>query len=109
MSLHESIEDPGLQPMVESKINPLVNVALVKKDKNVFHSFSFAFLYSFFLLGFLIVSGVWLEVATMNINDWEMEGMINLINNAIWIFIFVVMSQMIIIRVGWMDATKQVR
>jgi hypothetical protein len=45
----------------------------------------------------------------MNINVWEMEGMINLINNAISVFIFVVMSQMIIIQAGWMDDTGQVR
>jgi hypothetical protein len=69
--------------MVESKINPLVNVAPVKKNKNVVDSFSFTYFYSVLLLSFLIVSGVWLEVARMNINVWEMEGMINLINNAI--------------------------
>ena len=83
--------------MVESKIDPLVNVALVKKDNNVVDSFSFSFLYSILFLSFLIVSGIWIEFATMNINVWEMEGMINLIKNAISIFTFFVMNKMIII------------
>jgi hypothetical protein len=68
MSLHESIQDPGLQPMVESKIDPLVNVVPIKKGKYVVDSFSFTFLYSILLLSFLLVSGVWLVVATMNVN-----------------------------------------
>jgi hypothetical protein len=97
MSLHESTKDPGLQSTVESKIDPLVNVSLVKKDNNVVDSFSFSFLYSILFLSFLIVSGIWIEFATMNIDVWEMEGMINLIKNAISIFIFFLMNKMIII------------
>ena len=34
--LHESTHNPGLHPMVESKISPLVNVVYVKKGKYVF-------------------------------------------------------------------------
>jgi hypothetical protein len=59
--------------MVQSKRDLLVNVVLVKKDKCVVDSFSFTFLYSVLLLSFFIFSGVWIEVATMNINVWEMD------------------------------------
>ena len=69
--------------MIESKIDPLVHVVLVKKGKYVVYSFSFSFAYSVLLLGFLLVNGVWLALTTMNANAWENEGMINLTNNAI--------------------------
>jgi hypothetical protein len=47
--------------------------------------------------------------ATMNDRVCEFEGMINLINNVISVFIIVVMSQVLIIQAGWMDDTGQVR
>jgi hypothetical protein len=36
----------------------------------------------------------------MNIDVWELEGMNDLINNLISVFIFVVMIHMIIVQVG---------
>jgi hypothetical protein len=45
----------------------------------------------------------------MNIDVWELEGMNDLINNLISVFIFVVMIQLIIVQVGYMDDTGQVR
>jgi hypothetical protein len=81
---------------------------LRRKNVLLIHSLSHFYI-QFCCSDFLIVNGVWLEVATMNTNVWEMEGMINLINNAISIFIFVLMSQMIIVRAGGMDDTGQVR
>jgi hypothetical protein len=47
MLVNASIQDPYLQPMVESKIGPLVDVVPVKKGKYVDGSFSFASVYSF--------------------------------------------------------------
>jgi hypothetical protein len=81
--------------MVGSKIDPLGNGVLLKKGKCLVDSFSFASVYLVLFLGFLLVSGVWLVVATMNENVWKNEEMINLINNVITIFIFVVMTQTI--------------
>ena len=57
-----------------------------------FDSFSFTYVYLVLLLIFLLVNGAWLVVATMNDNVWENQGVINLINNAISIFIFAVIS-----------------
>jgi hypothetical protein len=78
-------------------------------DKYVIDSFSFASLYSALFLSFLLVSGVWLVDATMNVDVLEMEGMIELITNVISVFTSVMMSQMIIVQAGKMDDTGQVR
>jgi hypothetical protein len=60
MILHESVQDPILQPMVESKTKLLVNIVQVNKDKSVVESFSFTYLCSVLLLSFILVNGLWL-------------------------------------------------
>jgi hypothetical protein len=95
--------------MVESKTCPLVDVVPVKKDKYVDVSFSFASVYSILFLIFILVSRVWLVVATMNGRVCVFEGMINLINDVVSFFIIVMMSWVLIIQAGLMDNIIQVR
>jgi hypothetical protein len=64
--VNDSIQDSCLQPTVESKTNPLVDVVSINKGKYVDGSFSFTYVYSFLLFNMLLISGVWLVVATMN-------------------------------------------
>jgi hypothetical protein len=109
MLVNASIQDPYLQPMVESKTCPLVDVVPVKKGKYVDGSFSFTSVYSFFCSSLLLVNGVWLVAATMNGGVCEFKGMVNLVNNVVSVFIMVVMSQVLVIQEGRMDDTGQVR
>jgi hypothetical protein len=109
MLVNASIQDPDLQPTVESKTGPLVDVVLVKKGKYVDGSFSFASVYSILLFSLLLISGVCLVVATMNGGVCEFKGMVNLVNNVVSVFIIIVMSQVLVIQAEWMDDTRQVR
>jgi hypothetical protein len=56
----------------------------------------------------LIFNGVWLLNATKNVDDCAINGTITLINNAISFFMFVVISQVIIVPAERMDDTGQV-
>jgi len=76
----------------------------VQKGK---HVLSFSFIYSVLLISLLLFSGVWLQSATKNIDDCVINEMITLINNAISVFMFVVISQVIIIPAERMDDTGQ--
>jgi hypothetical protein len=98
MLVNASIQDPYLQPTVESKTGPLVDVVPVKKGKYVDGSFSFTSVYSVLLFSLLLISGVWLVVATMNGRVCEFKGMVNLVNNVVSVFIIIVMSQVLIIQ-----------
>jgi hypothetical protein len=91
------------------KQGPLVDVVPVKKGKYVDGSFSFTSVYSFLLFSLLLISGVCLVAATMNGRVCEFKGMVNLVNNVVSVFIIIVMSQVLIIQVGRMDDTGQVR
>jgi hypothetical protein len=92
MLVNSSIQDPYLQPTVESKIGPLVDGVRVKKRKYVDGSFSFTSVYSILFFGLLLINGVWLDTATMNGGVCEFKGMVNLVNNVVSIFIIIVMS-----------------
>jgi hypothetical protein len=83
--------------MVERKTTPLVDVVLVNKGKYVDGSFSFAYVYPFFLFSLLLINGIWLATTTMNGRVCEFKGMVNLFNNVVSIFITVVMSHVLII------------
>ena len=76
----------------------------VQKGK---HVFSFAFSYSVLLFSLFLFSGVWLLNATKNVDDCAINEMITLINNDISVFMFVVISQVIIIPAERMDDTGQ--
>jgi hypothetical protein len=95
--------------MVESNIGHLVDVFHVKKGIYVDGSFSFTYVYSILLFNLLLISGLWLATATMNDRVCEFMGMVNLVNNVVLVFIMVVLSQVFVIRAGWMDDTRQVR
>jgi hypothetical protein len=109
MLANASIQDPDLQPTVESRTGPLVDVVPVKKGRYVDGSFSFASVYSVLLFSLLLISGIWLATATMNGRVCEFKGMVNLVNNVVSVFIMVVMSQVLVIQAGRMDDTGQVR
>jgi hypothetical protein len=80
-------------------------IVLVQKGK---HVLSLSFAYSVLLFSFLLFSGVWLLNATKNVNDCAINEMITLINNAISVFMFFVISQVIIVLEKMMDDTRQV-
>jgi hypothetical protein len=79
-------------------------IVLVQKGK---HVFSFSSAYSILLISLLLFSGVWLQSATKNVDDCAINEMITLINNAISVFMFIVISQVIIIPKERMDHTRQ--
>ena len=76
----------------------------IQKGKRVL---SFSFAYLVLLISFLFFSGVWLQSATKNVDDCVINEMITLINNAISVFMFVVISQVIIIPTERMDDIGQ--
>jgi hypothetical protein len=92
-----------VSPEVQHKVqlHNLITVP-IQKGKHVL-SFSFAYLVLFISL--LLFSGVWLQSATKNIDDCAINEMITLINNVISVFMFVVISQVIIILAERMDDT----
>jgi hypothetical protein len=53
----------------------------------------------------MLFSGVWLQNETKSVDDCAIDGMITLINNAISVFMFVVIGQVIIVQVERMDDT----
>jgi hypothetical protein len=77
----------------------------VQKGKHVV-SFSLACLV--LLISLLLFNGVWLLTMTKNVDDCAIDGMITLINNVISVFMFVVISQVIIVQAERMDDTGQV-
>ena len=77
----------------------------VQKGK---HVLSFSFTYSVLLFSLLLFSGVWMLNAAKNVDDCVINGMITLINNVISVFMFVVISQVIIVPAERMDDTGQV-
>jgi hypothetical protein len=93
---------PGVQHEVQ--LHTLVTVP-VQKGK---HILSFSFTYSVFLFSFLLFSGVWLKNATKNVDDCAIDGMITLINNAISVFLFVMIGHVIIIQEERMHDIRQV-
>jgi hypothetical protein len=90
---------PGVQH--EVRLHNLIIVP-VQKGK---HILSFSFAYSVLLISLLLFSGVWLQSATKNVDDCAINEMITLINNAISVFMFVVISQVIIIPTERIDDT----
>jgi hypothetical protein len=71
------------------------------------HVSSFSFAYSILLFSLLLFSGVWLLNATNNVDDCAIDEMIILINNAISVLMFVLISQVIIVPAEEMDETGQ--
>ena len=69
---------------------------------------SFSFAYSVLLFSLLLFNGVWMLNATKNVDDCAINEMITLINNVISVFMFVVISQVIIVPTERMDDTGQV-
>jgi hypothetical protein len=49
-------------------------------------------LYSILMFSLLLMSGLWLAIATMNGGVCEFKGMVNLVNNVFSVFIMVLMS-----------------
>jgi hypothetical protein len=93
MLVNASIQDPDLQPPVESKTDPLDDVIPVNKGKYVDGSFSFASVYSNFFFILLLISGIWLATAKMNGEVCEFKGMVNMVGSVVSIFVIIVMSQ----------------
>jgi hypothetical protein len=81
----------------------LITVPVQKRK----HVLSFSFAYSVLLISLLLFNGVWLQSAKKNIDDCAINEMITLINNAISVFMFVVISQVIIIPIERMDDIGQ--
>ena len=94
-----------VSPEVQHKVQ-LHNLIIVPVQRGK-HVLSFSFAYSVLLISFLLFSGVWLQRVTNNVDDCAINGMITLINNAILVFMFVVISQVIIILAERMDDIGQ--
>jgi magnesium-transporting ATPase (P-type) len=77
----------------------------IQKEK---HVLSFSFAYSVLLFSFLLFSGVWLLNTTNKVDYGALNEMITLINNVISVFMFVVISQVIIFQAKRMEDTGQV-
>lgn len=103
--VNASIHDPILHPTIESEVDPLDDVVPVKKGKCIVDPFSFKVVCSILLLSLLLVNGVWLVVETMNGSICGFEGIVNLINNVVLVFIIAVISQILIIPARWLDHT----
>jgi hypothetical protein len=88
----------------EVQLHTLVTFPVQKRK----HVFSFSFTYSVLLFSLLLFSGVLLLIATKNVDECAIDGMITLINNVILVFMFVVVSQVIIFpkQKGWMIQDK---
>jgi hypothetical protein len=92
MLVNANNQDLDIHCMVESRTCPLVDVAHVKKGRYVDGSFFFTSVYLVLLFNLLLINGLWLATATMNVIVCEFKGMVNLINNVVSAFIMVVMS-----------------
>ena len=90
---------PGVQHEVQ--LHNLITVPVQKRK----HVVSLAHLV--LLFGLLLFSSVWLLTTTNNVEECAVDGMITLINNAISVFMFVVINQMIIIPAKRMYDTEQ--
>ena len=82
--------------------DPLVLTASVKRNKFSFY-LTFACLVLCLLL--LLFSSVWMVVVTLNTDLSKDDIMIKFVNNVMVVFVFVMMSQMILNRAGWMVDT----
>jgi hypothetical protein len=92
-----------VSPEVQHEVQ-LHNLIIVPVQKGK-HVLSFSFAYSILLFSLLLFSGVWLQSATKSVDDCVINEMITLIKNVISIFMFVVISQVIIIPTERMDDT----
>jgi len=90
---------PGVQHEVQ--LHNLITVPVQKRK----HVVSLAHLV--LLFGLLLFSSVWMLTTTNNVDECAVDGMITLINNDISVFMFVVISQVIIIPAERMDDTGQ--
>ena len=109
-SKHEMIPYVSNSHEVSSEVQHKVqlhNLITVPVQKGK-HVLSFSFAYLVLLISLLLFSGVWLQSATKNIDDCAINEMITLINNAILVFMFVVISQVIIVLAERIDDTGQV-
>jgi hypothetical protein len=77
-------------------------IVVVQKGNNIV-SLSLACLV--ILISLILFSGVWLLTTTKNVDDCAIDGMITLVNNAISFFMFVVISQVIIVPTERRDDT----
>jgi hypothetical protein len=59
MLVNASNQDLDIQPTIEIKIGPLVDVIPVKKGKHVDGSFFFSSIYSVLLFIISLINGVW--------------------------------------------------
>ena len=57
-----------LQPIVESEVDPMVDIVPIKKGKYVVDSFSFSFVCSIFFSKF--ITSQWIVVGNSN-NEWQ--------------------------------------
>jgi hypothetical protein len=94
-----------VSPEVHHEVQ-LHNLIIVPVQKGK-HVLSFSFAYSVLLFSLFLFSGVWLQNATKNVDDCAINEMITLINNVISVFMFVVISQVIIVPAERMDDTGQ--
>jgi hypothetical protein len=92
-----------VSPKVRHEVQ-LHNLIIVPVQKGK-HVLSFSFAYSVLLISLLLFSGVWMQSATKNVDDCAITELITWINNAISVFMFVVISQVIIIPTERMDDT----
>jgi hypothetical protein len=106
MIVNDSIQDPNIQPTVERKTDPLVDVVPVKKGIYIDNSFSFASIYSVLFFSLLLINELWLATITMNVKVCEFKGMVKLVRNIVSFFIMVVMSQVLVIQAEKLDDTR---
>jgi hypothetical protein len=94
-----------VSPEVQHEVQ-LHNLIIVPIQKGK-HVLSFSFAYLVLLISLLLFSGVWMQSETNNLDDCAINETITLINNVISVFMFVVISQVIIIPAERMDDTGQ--
>jgi hypothetical protein len=94
----------SLEVQHEDQLHTLITIPMQKGK----HVLSFSFAYLVLLYSLLLFNGVWLLNAIRNVDDYAINEMITLINNVISIFMFVVISQVIIVLAEKMDDTGQV-
>ena len=66
MLANASIQDPDIQPTVERRTCPSVDTVPINKGRYVNGSFSFTYVYLVFLFNLLLISRIWLDIATIN-------------------------------------------
>ena len=88
--------------------NPLVNIASIKEDKFSMRSFYLAYACSILCLILLLFSCVWIVASTLNADLCKSDKMIKFVNSMMVVFIFVMMSQVILNQASWMKDTIHV-